>query len=407
MENCLHQAEHKLKMIFQHVPTGLAEIDNCGKIIHLNVKGEALLKPVLISNDFDPCNLFPVLEEIAPSVAQLIRRTTDDAGYIITNELHSFFLTFGGEKIERHFNFTVVKIHTDCIVIGFDDLTQKSKEEKAIQRLRSDKAVMQGKLEIASNILHDIGNAVVGLGSYTSRINRSMENTHPQKLQKLTDFLHANQAPLDTAFGEVKAGAILAMLKGIGETQRKFHDETSSSLNEQLNILTHIQDILNIQRQYSGSHESQERTAVNLRSIITDCLSMLFASLEKRSIKVSINFPESLPVINGDRTRLMQVILNLLKNSIEAIDINSIEKTISLSISVTDGRLVLETRDSGHGFDAITGTQLFKRGFTTKVSGSGIGLDSCKDIIENHEGTIDITSEGYGKGTLTTLKFKI
>ncbi|HLG38180.1 MAG TPA: ATP-binding protein, partial [Chitinophagaceae bacterium] len=119
------------------------------------------------------------------------------------------------------------------------------------------------------------------------------------------------------------------------------------------------------------------------------------------------NVPDELPVIKGDRTRLMQVILNLLKNGIEAINVYAPEKTISLSVNIQPGWLIIQIQDSGHGFDEETGKKLFKRGFTTKSSGSGLGLSSCKAIVEGHDGTIDIISEGLEKGAVTIIKFKI
>jgi signal transduction histidine kinase len=407
MENQRNQAQQKLTMVMKHAPMGLAEIDNAGMITHLNTKGEALLKPVLIANGISGNNLYPVLEHIAPSVIGKIKSSSDDAGHILTNETHKFFLSFGGEKIERQFNFTVIKMFTDCIIIGFDDLTQRTQKELAIQQLLSDKAVIQGKFEIASNILHDIGNGVVGFGSYISRIKRSLEQNNPDNFQKLVDFLSMQQASLAATIGEAKAEALIKMLAGICETQRNTHTEIAKSVSEQLNIITHIQDILNIQRQYVSGNETQEQKPINLRGIIQDCMSMLFASIEKRAIKIYVEIPETLPIIKGDRTRLMQVILNLLKNSIEAIDISGPEKKIWLNLSSGEATVTLRIKDTGHGFDPETGIKLFERGFTTKASGSGLGLHHCKTIIENHEGAISITSDGFGKGALTTLEFKI
>lgn len=407
MENHQIRTDQKLTMFMQHAPMGLAEIDKTGKILHLNTKGEALLKPVLIANGVNGNNFYAVLEHIAPPVIHKIKTTADDAGHVLTNEPFSFSLSFGGENIERNYNFTVIKMCTDCIIVGFDDFTQKNQHELAIQQLLSDKAVIQGKFEIASNILHDIGNGVVGFGSYVSRIRRSLEQNTPDNLQKLVEFLTAQKSALAGAFGEAKADAVIKMITGIKEGNRNSHDEISKSVTEQLNIITHIQDILNIQRQYVSGNETQERKPVNLRSLIQDCMSMLFASIEKRSIKVTVSVPETLPVILGDRTRLMQVVLNLLKNSIEAIDINGAEKSIALSVQTGQGTLVVQIEDSGHGFDEATGHQLFERGFTTKASGSGLGLHHCQSIIKSHNGIITITSEGFGKGALTLIKFKI
>ena len=134
---------------------------------------------------------------------------------------------------------------------------------------------------------------------------------------------------------------------------------------------------------------------------------MLVTSLEKSAIAVSLNIPDNLPDIKGDRTRLMQVMLNLLKNSLEAIDNNAPEKTISFKTSIQDDWLLLQIRDSGNGFDGATATRFFERGFTTKTSGNGLGLYNCKAIVESHAGTIDITSEGPGKGALAAIKFRI
>jgi signal transduction histidine kinase len=407
MENHRNQAEQKLTMIMQHASMGLAEIDRSGKIIHLNTKGKALLKPIWIANGMAENNLYPVLEHIAPALSKRIKESPDEAGHILTNELHSFSFLFGGESIERHFNFMVIKMFTDCIIVGFDDITHKREKEQAIQLLLSEKAVVQGKFEIASNILHDIGNAVVGFGSYVSRIKRSLEQNNPENLQKLSDFFATRQTAMAGAIGEAKADAVIKMLNGLTESQRNNQEEISKSVTEQLHIITHIQDILNIQRQYVNGNDLQERKKINLRSIIKDCLSMLFASIEKRSITISVDIPEVLPVIMGDRTRLMQVILNLLKNSIEAIDFNAAEKIISLNVSIQADMLVLQVRDNGHGFDETTGGQVFERGFTTKASGSGLGLSNCRTIIESHDGAFDITSEGFGKGAVATIKFKI
>jgi len=103
----------------------------------------------------------------------------------------------------------------------------------------------------------------------------------------------------------------------------------------------------------------------------------------------------------------MQVILNLLKNSIEAIDIAAAEKYILITATIHPESLEIKINDNGHGFDKETGSNLFERGFTTKASGSGIGLSSCRVILQSHNAAIDISSEGFGKGSLTTIKFKI
>ena len=190
-------------------------------------------------------------------------------------------------------------------------------------------------------------------------------------------------------------------------SQKKTSDEITESIAEQFNIIAHIQEILNIQRQYISGHESQERKPVNLRNIITDALSMLTGSIDKMGISVSSDIPANLPTVKGDHTKLMQVILNLLKNSIESIDLGSRDKNISLTTEASNGNLVLQVKDNGRGFDETVSGQLFRRGFTTKSSGKGLGLYNCRSIIESHEGHISMSSQGKGKGSVAVIKFKV
>jgi nitrogen fixation/metabolism regulation signal transduction histidine kinase len=96
----------------------------------------------------------------------------------------------------------------------------------------------------------------------------------------------------------------------------------------------------------------------------------------------------------------MQVLLNILRNSIDAIDINSPEKNISGNAFTNEDQLVLQIKDNGKGFDEHTANQFFSKEFTTKPSHSGMGLYNSKAIPESHAGIIAITSDGEEKEPL-------
>lgn len=287
------------------------------------------------------------------------------------------------------------------------DITAVKKLEEERYAAEINQAVAQGKFEIASGVMHDIGNALVGFGSYLTRIRRLQEDEDPGKLRNLALFFEEQKQAMAAAIGDAKADAVIKLLNGITETQKNHQEEIAKSITEQLNIIAHIQEILHIQRQYITGHESKERKPVNLRNIIDDSLSMLMASIDKIGITVSSDIAPDIPFIKGDRTRLMQAILNILKNSVEAIDSASPEKKICIKAGALPGSLRLQIKDSGKGFGQSITSQLFNRGFTTKSSGTGLGLYNCRSIIESHEGTIGITSDGDGKGALTIIDFKI
>jgi signal transduction histidine kinase len=287
------------------------------------------------------------------------------------------------------------------------DITKVRMLEEERHAALLDKAVAQGKYEIASDVMHDIGNAVVGFGSYLTRIRRLQEKDKPENLVNLARFFEENKPAITSVIGEAKAGAVVKMLAGIALTQRSNNEEISKTISEQLNIITHIQEILDIQRQYVAGHNSQERMPVNLRSIINDSTSMVFALIDKMAISLTLDLAPDLPIIKGDRTKLMQAVLNLLKNSIEAIDRESGEKNIIIKAYAQDGQLVIEVKDTGNGFDTTIGRQLFTRGFTTKNTGSGLGLYNCRSIIDTHEGVVELNSEGPGKGAVARISFKL
>ena len=279
--------------------------------------------------------------------------------------------------------------------------------EHALQQALIDRAVTQGKFDIAADVLHDIGNAIVGFGSYLTRIKGSIEQENTASLPNLVQFFSDRQVAMCTAIGEAKAGAVINMLSSMAESQRVSREEIQRSIAKQLTIIGHIQEMLAIQREYIAGQGAKERKASNLRAIVNDSLSMLYASFDKKGITISVDATAESPVIFGDRTRLMQVIMNILKNSIEAIEKDAPDKTICIRLYSEEDFLILEVEDTGNGFDAETGGRIFERGFTTKSSGTGLGLQHCRGIIESHAGTITLSSKGVGMGAFTQIKFKI
>jgi signal transduction histidine kinase len=406
MGNHLIQTEDKLFLFMKYASVGMAEIDMSGAIISINIQGEAVLAPIVSAHKSNSNNLFDILSAASPELTNKIRQYIDVAGNIIADEPPVFLFSTGTGKKEQHYNVLVSKISPESIIISFENIENGYRSEKKLQQAILDTGVVQGKFEIASNVLHDIGNAIVGFTSYLTRIKHSLEQDNTENLENLVGFFEANQSALAGVIGEAKAGALVKIISGLAQTQKINRTDISQSITEQQHIITHIQEILNIHRQYVNGNGIDEKRSTHLNSIIKDSMAMVLASLNKRNITVALDIPENLPVIKGDRTKLMQVILNILKNSIEAIDIYAANKSISLSIINKTDFLELNIKDSGKGFDEAIKKNLFSRGFTTKSSGTGLGLEHCRAILESYGNTIDITSEGPDMGALTTIHFK-
>jgi signal transduction histidine kinase len=270
-----------------------------------------------------------------------------------------------------------------------------------------DEAVAQGKFEVASDFMHDVGNAVVGFGSYLTQIRRLQEENDPVVFCNLVSFFEAHRLAIAGAIGENKMGAVIELLTGLAGSQQRNHQAADELVTRQVRIITQIQDILHVQRQHIEGHVTKERKPVQVGSIMNDTLALLFAAIDKLSVAVYLDIDQDLPTIKGDRSRLVQVFASVIKNSLDALGGASGERSIFIKIVAVAGNITVEIRDTGSGFDAGVGERLFEEGFSTKASAAGLALCHCREIMESHAGSISVTSDGPGKGALALVAFCI
>jgi two-component system nitrogen regulation sensor histidine kinase NtrY len=120
------------------------------------------------------------------------------------------------------------------------------------------------------------------------------------------------------------------------------------------------------------------------------------------TITIKLN-PENL-YISADKTMIEQVLINLLKNAIQAFDEQPDKQIWLTAYSNEKGRAVISVKDNGAGIDADALEKIFIPFFSTKKSGSGIGLSLSKQIMRQHEGSITVKST-LGEGTEFLLRF--
>ena len=119
-------------------------------------------------------------------------------------------------------------------------------------------------------------------------------------------------------------------------------------------------------------------------------------------LKISV-YPEDL-TISADKNMIEQVIINLIKNAIQAFE-DQEEKLIELKASLNDkSRPLISIRDNGVGIDPEAMEKIFIPFFTTKKTGSGIGLSLSRQIMRQHQGTLTVKST-VGKGTEFFMRF--
>ena len=127
----------------------------------------------------------------------------------------------------------------------------------------------------------------------------------------------------------------------------------------------------------------------DVNDAILDVVALTRSELSSNRVSLQTQFAQGLPLVQGDRVQLQQVILNLIVNAIEAMSgvSEARELWISTEINASTGALV-SVRDSGPGLDPASLEHLFDAFYTTKSSGMGMGLSICRSIIEAHGGRI-------------------
>jgi signal transduction histidine kinase len=136
-----------------------------------------------------------------------------------------------------------------------------------------------------------------------------------------------------------------------------------------------------------------QMTQIEINRLARQVLRMVENDLHVNGVTVSTEFQEDLPQIMADRTLLQQVILNLLKNAIEAMAAGPTAiKTLRLVTTQGANSVVsLSVQDTGPGITPENGTHVFDPFFTTKSSGTGLGLSISQRIIEDHGGKLRLT----------------
>ena len=141
------------------------------------------------------------------------------------------------------------------------------------------------------------------------------------------------------------------------------------------------------------------RDAHDVADITHTVVELLRLEAERQQLRIELALAPGLPAVHADKVMVEQVLLNLVKNAIEAMrEVPAARRGLRIEGRVNlDGEVEVRVCDRGEGLSEEKGKQLFSPFFTTKSDGLGIGLAICRSIIEYHEGRLFFeTREGGG-----------
>ena len=146
---------------------------------------------------------------------------------------------------------------------------------------------------------------------------------------------------------------------------------------------------------------TKQLSAVDLNELIQDAVGLCLPELKLGNIALTLQLQSPLPLINVDKIQIEQVIINLIRNSADALDscLENQPKEISIdSLLTLNEGIEVRVKDNGSGIPEDQQPQILMPFYTTKTEGMGMGLSICCSIIEAHGGYLKFNSK-VGKGT--------
>jgi PAS domain S-box-containing protein len=316
----------------------------------------------------------------------------------------------GGKTVALEFTINPVRAEGGRVVgltlFGRDISARKEAEKRLSEMHRSlmDASRQAGMAEIATGILHNVGNTLNSVNVSAGLVAERLRGLRVTGLSKAVELLRENAAGLGPFLTEDSRGRQLPVY--LGAFSEQLTQEREALLTEVRSLsdsLEHIKAVVSMQQQHARSAGLVEQVTVS--QLIDDALHLHAVSFERLGIQVRREFAPMPPLL-VDRHKLLQILLNLLSNARHAL-LDSPQPDKQLTIRVGRGsaeRLRIAVEDNGVGITPEHLPRIFTQGFTTKRTGHGFGLHISALAAEEMGGALTCASPGPGLGAAFTLE---
>jgi len=283
---------------------------------------------------------------------------------------------------------------------------ERTRELKEAQDELVNKAIEAGRAQLSAMILHNIGNALTPVAVQVEELMKDDHERLVGYLDKCYQDLTGKKEDLSAYVNEDPRGKeVFGFMDTLIQSLRAQVDGNQNAIHKIFSAVSYMAEIISLQQSYAGSETKQ---LVNLNLLIEDSIRMQQSSLEKRRITIKQDLEEKLPLLKIDKNKLMQVIVNIIKNSYEAIDFiedPTIEKQITFRTFREKEDVGFEVTDTGIGVDIKEVDTIFNFGESAKGS-SGFGLYYSKMFVESNQGKLKFNSRGVGQGASVRIQFQ-
>lgn len=288
-----------------------------------------------------------------------------------------------------------------------EEAVRKAREQQAAQRQMLENARHAGMAEIATNVLHNVGNVLNSVNVSAELIGAKVRDSESAGLARAVALMDAHAHDLGDYITSDPRGRLLpGYLKQLAQALAEERQGIAEELAALTKSVKHIKEIVATQQSYAGASSVVEE--VQVTDLVEDALRIDTGGLADHQVSVVRAFAP-VPLLMLDKHRMLLILVNLIGNARFAMkSAPGAHHQLTLRVEVApDGTLRVAVSDTGEGIPAENLTRIFAHGFTTKKDGHGFGLHSCVLAAREMGGTLVAHSDGPGLGATFTLKLPL
>ncbi|HVX62855.1 MAG TPA: ATP-binding protein [Pirellulales bacterium] len=264
-----------------------------------------------------------------------------------------------------------------------------------------------GMADVATSVLHNVGNVLNSINVSSSIATDRVRRSKVSHLAEAVELMERHENDLgDFIANDPRGRQLPGFLKLLAKRLQDEHGEVLAELDALTSRLDHVKKIVSAQQSHASAGGFVERTEA-VQSL-DEALAFEASSLEKHGIEVIREY-EGLPAIELDRQKLLQILVNLVRNAKDALlEMPSGQRRLTCRIRPSgEQRFQIVVQDNGAGIPKQNLTRIFSHGFTTKPHGHGFGLHSCAIAVREMGGCLSVHSDGSQCGATFTLELPI
>ncbi|MFL5356108.1 ATP-binding protein [Archangium sp.] len=281
---------------------------------------------------------------------------------------------------------------------------ERTRELKEVHEQLVRTARQAGMAEIATNVLHNVGNVLNSVYTSAQLAKERLERLRLEQVGRVVTLLEERQTDLSTFLTQDERGRnVMPFLRRLGQNLVEERQELSTLLDDVGRYTEHIGDIVKVQQRHARMPRLNE--PVSLEALVEDALRINSAALLRHQVKEERHLT-ALPPVLTDRHKVLMILVNLISNAKYAMDETPVEQRllrVTLERVGTD-RVRIGIRDQGLGIAPEMRTRIFQYGFTTREGGHGFGLHSSALAAQELDGSLTAHSDGPGQGATFTLE---